>query len=424
MKNYLINLNPKMKKLVYQASEVACRNNMPAYLVGGFVRDLILNSKNLDLDIVIEGDGIKFAQELADKLHAKLIQHRRFFTATLILKSNLKCDIATARREFYPHPASLPEVTRGTLKDDLFRRDFTINAMAIDISRNNFGRLIDFFNGGEDLRSKKIRVLHLLSFIDDPTRILRAIRFEKRYNFGIEPRTLSYLREAIKLKMLEKVQPQRLRNELILTLKENQPLKQIKRIGELTGLGFINSNLTLSQKTYTLLKSAENQINWFKKTYPHRRSLDTWLIYLIAILDSLSLKDTTSVLKSFSFRRGEEKRMLNYKKVASRIIVILSQAEIKPAKIFTLLEPLSYEVILLIKAKSKNKNVKRCIEDFFEIYHGMCLSVCAEDLRKLGLAPGPRYQKIFAKTLEAKINNKIKTREEELTLIRKLIAVK
>ncbi|MDD4894296.1 MAG: hypothetical protein PHW54_03160, partial [Candidatus Omnitrophica bacterium] len=235
MKKYLSKLPKEIRDFISVAGDVAFSCGMPVYLVGGFVRDLILGVDNLDLDIVVEGDGIKFAELLSLKLNAGLTLHRRFGTATLIIDKYFKVDIATARREYYPEPAHLPEVTCGTLKDDLIRRDFTINAMAVSINRRDFGTFIDCFGGKKDLAAKKIRVLHDLSFIDDPTRILRAIRFEQRYSFRIEPKTLKLLREAKRLKMLEKVQPQRLRDELILLLKENKPLKQLRRIKELIG---------------------------------------------------------------------------------------------------------------------------------------------------------------------------------------------
>jgi tRNA nucleotidyltransferase (CCA-adding enzyme) len=421
MKTYLNNLPKEIQNLIRLTGDIASQNNMYAYLVGGFVRDLILGAKNLDLDIVVEGEGIKFAEALAQRLQAKLIRHRRFGTATVILKKRLKVDIATARREYYPQPAQLPEVTPGTLKDDLIRRDFTINAMAISINQSDFGRFIDFFGGKEDLFLKKIRILHDLSFIDDPTRILRAIRFEQRYNFKIEPKTLRLLKEAVRLKMLEKTQPQRLRDELILILKEEHPLKQLKRIKGLTGFKFVNPGLSLSQKTTELLKSIQGRIDWFRKNYPRRRQLDTWLIYLIGLLEPLDINKIRSVCKRFAFRRGEEKRILNYKKMSRKIIQELSRMKIKPSKIFTLLEPLSYEVIILIKAKSRNIRLQKHIEIFFEIYNGMRPYICGEDLRKLGIAPSPFYQKVFTKVLEAKLNGLVKTKEEELLLIKKLI---
>jgi tRNA nucleotidyltransferase (CCA-adding enzyme) len=422
MKEYLKKLPKELRSLITLACNVASVNHMSVYLVGGIVRDLILGKKNLDLDIVVQGDGIKFAEAFTQKLKARLIRHRRFGTAAIILDSGLKFDIATARKEFYPQPASLPEVTNGTLKDDLFRRDFTINAMAISIGAKDFGKLIDFFGGREDILHRKIRILHNLSFIDDPTRILRAIRFEKRYNFRIESKTLSALKEAVGLKMPEIVQPQRLSNELILILKEDRPLRQIKRIQELAGFYFVNPRLSLSKKTYRLINSIEKQVRWFKKTQPRRRKLDIWLIYFMGLLDSLNINDVRAVCKRFCFPKGDEKRILTYKNFDSKYIRQLNRTQIRPSEVFKILEPLSYEVILLLKAKyNKNINLKQHIKDFLGIYNGMRLYISGADLHRLGVKPGPSYQKIFANVLNAKLNGLIRTKKEELVLIKKLV---
>lgn len=421
MEKYLKRLPQEIQNLIEIASEVAFGLKMPLYLVGGFVRDLILGVKNLDLDFVVEADGIKFAQILTQRLKAKMISHRRFGTATIILEHRNKIDIASARSETYPKPASLPQVSLGSIKDDLKRRDFTINAMAINLSRKNFGKLIDFFGGESDLRYKRIRILHNLSFIDDPTRILRAIRFETRYNFRIEPKTLSCLKEAVKLGMLKKVEPQRLRDDLILVLKEKNPIKEIKWIHKLTGFNFIDPHLYITKKTYDFLKSIEKEIFWFKRNCPQRRGLDTWLIYFMVLINSLNIKHTKNLLNRLALRRGEKRRVLSFKKINPGYIRQLCKLKIMPAEIFNLLEPLSYEAILMLKAKYKNKNLQRHIKDFFEIYNGMRLSIRGEDLKKLGIAPGPYYQKIFTQVLQAKLNGEIKTKDQELALINKYI---
>jgi tRNA nucleotidyltransferase (CCA-adding enzyme) len=432
MKKYLKKLPKEVQDLIYLAGNIASDNNMSVYLVGGFVRDLILGVKNLDLDIVVEGDGILFAEDFARRLKTELICHRKFGTATVTINPQLKIDIATAREEFYPQPAQLPEVRPGSLRDDLLRRDFTINAMAISISNRDFGQLIDLFGGKADLRNKKIRILHNLSFIDDPTRILRAIRFEKRYNFRIESQTLKLLKGAVKQKMLEKVQPHRLRDELILILKEEHLLRQIKRIEQLVKFNFINPRLSVSQKTYTLLKSLEKQIRWFRQNFSWRRLLDTWLIYFMGLIEPLNIEEARLICQRFALRRGEEKRILAYKKIKRKTIQELSRAEIRPSRIFGLLEPLSYEVILILKAKfsrqsgipqnaGKNKNIQKHIEDFLKIYNGMRTFISGDDLKRLGIMPSPYYQKIFTQVLNAKLNGSIKTREEELALIKKLI---
>lgn len=215
---------------------IADKRGIRAYAVGGFVRDLILGKENNDLDIVVEGDAIALAKEFAClKTNGKPTVHRQFGTATMRLHKphTLRIDFATARKEVYKKPASYPQVSPGSIKDDLFRRDITINAMAISLNKNSFGRLIDLFGGMEDLNKKSIRVLHDKSFIDDPSRILRAIRFEQRFHFALERQTRELMGEAIKSGYIERLNIGRVRKEMALMAKERDPLKCIKRLCEL-----------------------------------------------------------------------------------------------------------------------------------------------------------------------------------------------
>lgn len=418
IKKYLNRLPQEVRDLVYLAWDISSCNNMPVYLVGGFVRDLVLGVKNLDLDIVVEGDGIKFAEDLAKRLNVRIVSHRRFGTAALIINHHFKVDIATARKESYPHPASLPLVVPGTLKDDLYRRDFTINAMAIDISPVNFGGWTDFFNGREDIRNKKIRVLHDLSFIDDPTRLLRAIRFEQRYNFRIEQHTLKLFKQALSRRMLEKVSSHRLRDEIILILKEPSPIKDIKRINQLVGFSFISPNLSFSAKTISFLKSIERQIIWFKNKTPRKRMLDTWLMYLIGLISNMPQRETKAFCTRFGFSKGEIRRILSYKKIIDSLKDKLNRA-ILPSQVYKYLQPLSYEVILLLNAKYKDRTLRKNIKDFFNIYNGTRIQVTGADLAKLAIRPGPYYKKLFLATLYAKLDGRVKTKEEELEFIEK-----
>ncbi|MDD2690058.1 MAG: hypothetical protein PHT41_07925 [Candidatus Omnitrophica bacterium] len=418
MKKYLERLPKEIKDLVYLARDIATRENICAYLVGGFVRDLILGVKNFDLDILVEGDGIAFAEKLSRPLKARLVCHKRFKTATIVLGRGPKIDIASARKESYPHPAKLPCVTKGNLKNDLWRRDFSINAMAISINTADFGKLIDIHRGCDDLRHKNIRILHDLSFIDDPTRILRAVRFKERYNFKIEPRTLKFLKEAVKLKMLERVEPQRTRDELIPILKERQPLKEIISMRKLIGFSFISPRLSLPKKNLEFLRSIEQQVDYFKESHPQRRPLDSWLMFFIGIIDSLDIKQAMHVCSRLALRKGDVKRISAYKKVTRKFILKLACEKIKPSQVYALLEPLSYEVILLLKAKYKNRRIQRHIEDFLTVYNGMRIHLGGHDLKRMGLEPGPAYKKIFKKILNAKLDGLVRTKEEEVALIK------
>ncbi|MDD5130109.1 MAG: CCA tRNA nucleotidyltransferase [Candidatus Omnitrophica bacterium] len=421
MDKYFKKLPQELREIIRQACWVSQKTRMPAYLVGGCLRDLILGVKNLDLDITIEGSGIIFSRHLAQKIRSKLIIHERFGTATLILSNNLKVDIATTRQERYPHFAALPEVKPGSLKEDLKRRDFTINAMALSLAADKSKKIIDPFGGQNDLVSGRIRVLHDLSFKDDPTRILRAVRFSQRFGFKIEPKTLLLLKEAIADGLLNKVNPHRMRDELILILKEQHPFRLIKALNHLGALSFISAQLKIDRATRGLFLSVAKEIAWFIKNFPARRQLDSWLIYFTVLLESLTLPQIKIIVNRLGLRKGEEKRMISYYQGRRKIIPVLSKKQVAPEKIFSLLEPLSYETIILLSATSQNKNFKKYLKDFFEIYNGMRLCISGHDLGGLGVLPGPEYQKIFAKVLAAKLNGQVRNRQTELALIKRLV---
>lgn len=420
MNNYITKLPRELQGLIITARQISARTGMRAYLVGGFVRDMLLGVKNFDLDIVVEGNGISFAEEFARISSASLTAHKRFGTATVIIGHSLKVDIATAREESYLFPATLPVVTPSLMQYDLKRRDFTINAMAVDISPGNFGVFIDLYDGKKDLDRGIVRVLHDNSFIDDPTRMMRAIRFEQRFGFRIEPHTRKLLKQAAAAKMLEKVQPQRTRDELILILKEKNVAKQIKRLEQLVGLSFLASGLRLTKKNRMLLVAAEKQAAWFVLIHAHRRQIDTWLLYFMVIVTSLDWKKTKQVLEKFAFHRGEDKRVLDTKKFAVRCEKLLASPKLSASHLYSLLEPLSYEGILFMKARSTHARARNRIADFLQRLNGMRTHINGDDLRLLGIEPGPLYQEILKKVLAARLDGEVLTRQEELGLVRRL----
>jgi len=413
----------KLRKIISQAAKVSLETRMPAYLVGGCLRDLILAVRNLDLDIAIEGKGIIFAQHLAQKLKSTLKVHERFGTATLILTDGLKVDVATARQEKYPYSAALPVVSPGSLREDLKRRDFTINAMAISLAAAKDQELIDPYKGQEDLASGRIRILHDLSFKDDPTRIFRAVRFSQRLDFKIEPKTLRLLKESISEGALDKVNPHRIRDELIAILKEENPFRPIKQLDVLGALSIISTKLEIDKSTQRLFKSIAKEISWFVKNFPARRQLDTWLVYFTGLLETLTLFEVKTIIYRLGLPKREQKRIISYYQAREKLIAALSKKQAAAEQIFSLLEPLSYETIILLSAVAPNKNFKKHLTDFFEIYNGMRLCVSGGDLGDLGVVPGPEYQKIFAKVLAAKLNGQVKNRRTELALIKKLLCL-
>lgn len=416
-------------RLLRALGELADRDNEKIFAVGGFVRDLMLGVKNFDVDVVTEANAIDFAKKTADKLKATLVTHARFGTASIFMpdssdrKGFIRVDLATARREFYERPAALPTVKFATIKEDLFRRDFTINAMAISLNKPNFGQLVDFFGGQRDLRDKKIRVLHDLSFVDDPTRIFRAVRFQQRLGFEIEPHTEGLIRHAITLDMFAKTQRQRLRDEIILILKEPNPLKAVLRMSELHELKFIHPRLKVAARTVKLFKAAGTVCRWFSQSHLTKRKIDEWLIYFLALIDCLPYKDAEKICRDFVFTKGDEKRILHFKKNSVKLIKSLNGPRgVSPSRIYRMLEPLPYEVILMCMVKSRTGRVRQRIGLFLQKYNGVKLYINGDDLHKLGVAPGPHFKKIMGRILYAKLDGKIcNSKQDEIEYARELI---
>lgn len=416
--NYLKGLPEDILELLRLSGRVAEGVNYRAYVVGGFVRDIMLKVDNFDIDIVIEGDGIIFAGKLARFLKGDVVKHRRFGTATITLPDKRKIDIATARKEIYNAPAELPVVSPGDIEADLARRDFTINAMAVGINNDGFGRLRDFFEGERDLKKGLMRVLHKRSFIDDPTRILRAVRFEQRYDFRIETRTLRLLSDARRKKLLEVVQKHRVREELVRMLKDANPAKCLKRLAELYGFSFLHPGLTISRSQFELMSGILSLAELFKQRFPFKRRLDVWLMYLMVILRELSPSEIYGFGRDFALRKGEVKRLKSGKTDIIRIEKFLSKnSGLFASSIYKKLQPFSYEVILLAYLSAKSLLARRRIMDFLTHYNELKLSISGNDLLDLGASAGPRFKKILNDALFAKINGRVKTKDDELAYV-------
>jgi len=272
MKNYLQNVDKKLLRIIQTVSRESDRNQLPTYVVGGIVRDLIIGKKNHDLDINVKGDAIGLAKILARKWKTPVIIYKIFQTASIYLSKDVRVDLTRTRKERYVHPGALPVVQPGTLKEDLYRRDFTINAMAISINADSFGRLIDEFGGLKDLSRKKIRILYDRSFIDDPTRILRAVRFEQRYQFKIERQTLKLIKSALNKKVEATVKPPRYFSEFKKILLEPQPIKPLRRLHLIGGLRFLDTKLKVQ---FQLLMQLHKRIQLMKQK-PLYWSFDGW----------------------------------------------------------------------------------------------------------------------------------------------------
>lgn len=344
------NLNSEMEKVLPASVLNILRligvygneKGISVYVVGGFVRDLLLKIDNkltnntipYDIDVVVEGDGLIFGKYVAKQLRAKYVEHPKFHTCSIFYRNGenkiIRIDVATARTEYYEEAAELPKVELSTIKKDLYRRDFSINAMAIKLNSESFGVLLDFFNCKKDLEKGIIKILHPLSFIEDPTRILRAIRFEQRFGFEIDSNTLTKLEDAVENEYLEKVTGMRIREEFEKILCEKEPLKAIKRMGNLKIISH------LFEKTYytpTLEKDLENLfdiLHFFN--YNMRFYLNKVRIFHVVLFVILQYTSEES-LKNISARYGLPKEFIRKLQQAKRANELISNHLNKYGKI-------------------------------------------------------------------------------------------
>jgi tRNA nucleotidyltransferase (CCA-adding enzyme) len=290
--------------------------------------------------------------------------------------------------------------------------------MAVNLLPENFGSLVDFYQGKQDLEKGAIRILHDLSFVDDPTRIIRAVRFEQRLKFRIEPRTLRLLKQAVKRGMLKRVSPHRLRDEIILILKEPAVLKCILRLEKLVGFNFIHQKLKLGKGNLKFLTAVKSQIDWFNRNFPKHKNLDIWLMYFIGLLSSLNSAQINQVSKRFGLRRQEIKIIESYHRFSSKQILLLGKKNIQLSQVYRILQALSPEAILLLRAKYTNKFLAQRIKLFFHKCMGIRIYIRGEDLTKLGLKPSPRYKRILNRLLYLQLDGQINSRAEALQWIK------
>jgi tRNA nucleotidyltransferase (CCA-adding enzyme) len=417
MKDKLKKLPPEFKRILKSASKLAGDFGCRISLVGGVVRDLLLGGDVFDLDIVVEGDAIAFVSQLAQRLRGDYTKHHAFGTATVYFNSH-KIDFATARTEIYSHWGVLPKVKPAGLLEDLQRRDFTINAMAIGLNHDDYGKVIDFYGGLSDLNKGLLRVLHKESFLEDPTRILRGTRFKERFGFAFEPRTQALLKQASSKRVLNLVSPHRLRDELICMLKEPSPYRCLKALDRLGSLYFIDKKVTLDKQAAVLFRRINSAVAWYDKTFKNHRRLDQWIIYLAAILVSLSQKRIENLLSEFGFKKGERIIVVSIKKGIKSANQINRKKE--PYNIYEYLKNYSFEAVLFFYAYFNDKHSRRNIEYFFKALACIRLDTRGRDLKDMSLSPSALYGKALQGLLKAKIKKGLSGKEQELKEVEKI----
>ncbi len=404
--------------LLNTIAQVADRQGVSAYVVGGFVRDLLLRIANFDVDIVIEDDGIQFAKALGKELNAKVVSHKKFGTSVICLPDGSKVDVATARTEFYQHPAALPTVEMSSIKSDLFRRDFTFNSLAVKLNGKDAFALLDFFNGQRDLKDKVVRVLHNLSFIEDPSRAFRAIRFEQRLGFRIGRQTEAFIKRAVKRKYIEKLSGARLYNELVLILKEPHPLNCLRRMKDFDLLQFIHPKVLKRKKDFEVIERVQEVFS-LSRIVHLVQDCDDGYVVLLALLYSLNGREISRAATRLHLSQKQRRRIReDLDHCQARLKAFKKKTKFQPSEIYNLLNDLSPEAMLLLLAVSGNEQINKYILLYFTEYHDSAqLSLTGDDLIHMGIQPGPVFKTVFKTLREARVNGLIHSREEEVKLV-------
>ena len=411
-------LPEEARSALHELGAAADECDVQAYVVGGFVRDMLLGRPNLDIDVVVEGDGVAFAEEAAGRLGARVRTHRRFGTAVLILSRDLHIDVASARTEYYTRPGALPTVERSSLRQDLLRRDFSINAMAACVNAECFGAVADPFGGWRDVRKGVVRVLHPLSFVEDPTRVLRAARFEERYGFRMDAHTEALARQAVEMGMLDEVSGARLREELMDLLDEKPAWPAFERLAALGALQTLLPAGVTQEEAVHLLRTAEDAHALLAGLLPEppvrRASL------LAALGGSAAPGEVEKWLRKLRLGREHAPAI---RASAERGPVVLPRLAdrrgMRDSRLAALLRPLPPESLPYLWAAADDTARQR-IERYAGAVVRVRPAVGGNDLLAMGFEPSSAFSDILAQALADRLDERVVGREAELDNLRRL----
>ena len=414
-------LSPRIIDILKSIGEVAAGNGVGAYVVGGFVRDLFLFRNNEDIDIVIEGDGVEFAKGYAKVKGARVHSHEKFGTAVIIFSDGFKIDVASARMEYYKFPAALPTVEMSSIKLDLYRRDFTINTLAIHLNPQRFGILIDFFSAQRDIKDNVIRVLHNLSFVEDPTRVFRAIRFEQRFGFSIGKLTSWLIENAVKMDFFKRLSGRRVFTELRLILEEENPTPAIVRLDDYDLLKFIHPSIKLNQNLIDSFASAKKVLSWFDLLFLEE-SYMKWAVYFIMLIRHCDQNTTEEICDRLEISPWQRTIFLKERfEAESSLSLFERNFYVNNSRLFKRLSNFRTELVLAMMALAKSERIKRYISNYFTHLRYIKPVIKGKDLMEMGLTPGPLFRDILTAVQNAKLNGHLKAREDELNFVKKYI---
>ena len=397
---------------LFEAVQAVSEHFGGVYLVGGAVRDVLMGETSFDVDVAVEGDGIALGRLLAGALGGRAVLHEKFGTA-IVISDGLRVDVATARTEFYDYPAALPTVEQASIRQDLYRRDFTINAMAVSLKGDDFGRLVDPFAGLRDLESGVLRVLHNLSFIDDPTRIFRAIRYENRYGFRMDGHTVALARACVEMNLVGELSTARLREELQALLGEEGVGEAVLRLADLGIAHAVHPHLEADEEAVRLI----GEIDRLRELYAPEAA--AWRLRLAVLARRLPPDELYDWFGRLRLRRRDADRIADAVTVAPRLLELLETTK-EAAAVRALLEPHDPDGGLFALAEAAPPARDRIVR-YFEELRGVRLEISGIDLAQLGLGESPRVGAVLEELLRRKLNGELDGKAAELAAARELL---
>ncbi|MDZ7839018.1 MAG: CBS domain-containing protein [Actinomycetota bacterium] len=410
---------PRIQNILNIISAESHKLGYRSYLVGGIVRDILLDIPNLDIDIVVEGDGIRLANKLKKKIGCKVESYQKFKTAVLVIDPELHIDIATARVEYYASPAALPSVETGSIRQDLSRRDFTINAMAISLDKKDFGSLLDFFGGRKDLGQKKIKVLHKMSFIEDPTRIFRAVRFEQRLGFKIDSQTEKLIRTTVDMDMVSRLTGVRIRDELIAILREKNPYKPINRLYQLGALAKIGLNIEIDQSFSSRVKEV---LKCAGKLSPFiDNKVKVWRLLFIMLLQNQPVQRIKKWCLGMKVKNRDMHIIVDTVSNLEKARDLLAEPIDKNSLLYSTAKNFNPE--LLIICCSWGRGYRENVLKYLTRLRNVSLEIDGLTLKEMGYEPSPKYKTVLDELFDLKLDGFITSRKDEIKYAKKLFDI-
>jgi tRNA nucleotidyltransferase (CCA-adding enzyme) len=409
-------LSPWMTALLKRLGARADAQGSTAYVVGGFVRDLLLDMPSEDVDVVIEGDAVAFLESWRSD-GCRVAVHSRFSTGTITFPGNRKVDVAAARREFYEYPVAQPSVSTDSLKHDLYRRDYAVNAMAIRINQKGWGCLVDYFAGRRDIQRRALRVLHNLSFVEDPTRILRGVRLEQRLRFHLEENTLRLLRNSVHGGLLTMLSGVRLRSEIELVFREKNPFRPVERLWDLGVWRILFSGIRFGETSRKTMRRLSAILRWAGKDLPDFGS-DLWLAFFAAFLYDSPSETCLSVCRRLSLN-DRESRLLR------KMIADIGRMEhdlggsgfFRHSFIYELLSEEELLASLFWASATIRWRVRRRLLLYLTRLHKTCPMLGGKDIMDLGITRGRFIGSLLRGLLLARLDGEVETREDEIAWV-------